>query len=154
MCCCCCRAGRWSSFSNHGSCVDIHAPGSSITAAWTTSDDATRTISGTSTLSQHSFGTAIDIYGFTTSDGADYILERDWEHGTSNPSGAKARVLYEIGQRMYNDHIFNIILTPNYNSAHDNHFHVDLTPGSHTIRFGEPTERYIGPDQWERCGNH
>ena len=113
-----------------------------------------RTISGTSTLSQHSFGTAIDIYGFTTSDGADYILERDWEHGTSNPSGAKARVLYEIGQRMYNDHIFNIILTPNYNSAHDNHFHVDLTPGSHTIRFGEPTERYIGPDQWERCGNH
>merc|ERR1712023_509408 len=37
-----------SSFSSHGSCVDIFAPGSSITAAWGTSDVATNTISGTS----------------------------------------------------------------------------------------------------------
>ena len=117
-----------------------------------------RAISGTSTLSQHSFGNAIDIYGFTDANGDDYILERDWEHDTTNPQGAKAQLIYEIGQRMYNERIFNIILTPNYNAGHDNHFHVDLTPGSHYIGFGtEEAERYFGSDetQWEtRCGMH
>src|SRR6185503_13870908 len=37
-----------SSFSNFGTCLDIFAPGSSITSSWNTSDTATNTISGTS----------------------------------------------------------------------------------------------------------
>jgi subtilisin family serine protease len=47
-----------SSFSNHGSCVDIHAPGSSITSAWSTTNTATNTISGTSMASPHVAGAA------------------------------------------------------------------------------------------------
>jgi serine protease len=47
-----------SSFSNHGSCVDIFAPGSSITSTWSTSDTATRSISGTSMASPHVAGAA------------------------------------------------------------------------------------------------
>jgi subtilisin family serine protease len=35
-----------SSFSNFGPCVDVFAPGSSITSSWNTSDTATNTISG------------------------------------------------------------------------------------------------------------
>lgn len=35
-----------SSFSNHGACVDIHAPGSLIRAAWAESDKDVNTISG------------------------------------------------------------------------------------------------------------
>ena len=35
-----------SSFSNYGPCMDIFAPGRDIKAAWSGSDDATRTISG------------------------------------------------------------------------------------------------------------
>jgi aqualysin 1 len=47
-----------SSFSNYGNCVDVFAPGSSITSSWNTNDTSTNTISGTSMATPHVVGVA------------------------------------------------------------------------------------------------
>jgi PKD repeat protein len=52
---------REASFSNYGTCVDILAPGVSITSAWYTGDAATNTISGTSMATPHVVG-AVALY--------------------------------------------------------------------------------------------
>ena len=49
---------RRASFSNFGNAVDWFAPGVSILSAWSTSDTATRTISGTSMATPHTAGVA------------------------------------------------------------------------------------------------
>ncbi len=46
------------SYSNYGKCLDLFAPGSSITSAWYTTNFATNTISGTSMASPHVAGVA------------------------------------------------------------------------------------------------
>ncbi len=49
---------KQSDFSNFGPAVDLYAPGSDITSAWNTGDDATNTISGTSMATPHVVGAA------------------------------------------------------------------------------------------------
>ena len=52
------NADRRASFSNYGSCVDLFAPGVGIRSAWSTSNTATSSISGTSMASPHVAGAA------------------------------------------------------------------------------------------------
>lgn len=105
-----------------------------------------RVISGTSTISQHSYGHALDINGFEMSDGTRFTVLDDWEDGVDNPTTRGGRVLRDAVHAWHDARIWSIILTPEYNAAHDNHFHVDMTPGSHFLGFWDPAflgEAYI-----------
>ncbi|PRP89959.1 hypothetical protein ENSA5_69000 [Enhygromyxa salina] len=89
-----------------------------------------RVISGTDTLSEHSFAHAIDLGGFTLEGGQYLSVLDDWEDGVAEPVTFEGQWLKDLTDQRHEQGIFNIILTPEYNDAHDNHFHVDLTPGA------------------------
>jgi len=61
------RSDQRSSFSNYGPCVDLFAPGSSITSTWSNSDSSTNTISGTSMACPHAAGVASQIFALDPS---------------------------------------------------------------------------------------
>jgi subtilisin family serine protease len=89
-----------SSFSNHGSCVDGYAPGSSITSAWIGSSSASNTISGTSMASPHVAGVAA-LYKGAFGDAASSTIV-SWINNnatlnrvTGNLSGTPNRLLYK-----------------------------------------------------------
>jgi hypothetical protein len=104
-----------------------------------------RVIAGSDELSRHGYGDAIDLYGFSFSDGTTYTLVDDWEHDTDDPGTDGGQWLYDAAHRWHDDGLWNIILTPNYNAAHDNHFHVDLTPGSDYIGLCEERVLMMNP---------
>jgi aqualysin 1 len=93
------RTDAFASFSNWGSCVDVIAPGVSITAAWRSSDTATRAVSGTSMASPHTAGAAAKILqgspGATPATVATTIRnEASVNKVTGVPSGTPNRLLY------------------------------------------------------------
>ena len=87
------------SYSNYGTCVDIFAPGSSITSAWKNNDTSTNTISGTSMASPHVAGAAalyLDAHGGSSPSQVGSGLIGDATTGvvTSAGTGSPNRLLY------------------------------------------------------------
>ncbi len=91
-----------SGFSNHGTCVDIHAPGSGITAAWVGSDSDTTTISGTSMACPHVAGVAAQIRALRPNFGPGQVT-------TSllcfaNPDTLSGHPSNTVNELLFNDH--------------------------------------------------
>jgi subtilisin family serine protease len=89
------------SYSNYGSCVDIFAPGSSITSAWYTSNSATNTISGTSMASPHVAGAAALVHSrntaLTPAQVRDNLVANATANVVTNPgSGSPNRLLFVV----------------------------------------------------------
>ncbi len=112
-----------------------------------------RVIAGSTTLSQHSYATALDIANLRTSNGTTHSLVTDFVANgrpTCPPraTNARDRLLKEVACWMHESRVFHIVLTPNYNAAHRDHFHVDLTPGSNFIGFELPPLMDPEPNGW------
>ncbi len=89
------------------------------------------------TPSQHAYARAIDLHAFglegsdveySTED--DFVITMSGDRCPIDATGEADRVLKEIACSLWSEEIFQIVLTPNYNAAHRNHYHVDLTAGS------------------------
>jgi subtilisin family serine protease len=96
------RADAKSSFSNYGSCVDLYAPGSSITSAWYTSTTATNTISGTSMATPHVAGVAA-LYKAARGEASQATIDAWLKNNatanvvTGNVTGTPNRLLFKAG---------------------------------------------------------
>jgi subtilisin family serine protease len=88
------------SWSNYGECVDIFAPGASITSAWHTSNTATNTISGTSMAAPHVAGVAaLYLANNTTATPAQVfqaVMNNSTKNIVTNSSTANNHLLYSL----------------------------------------------------------
>ena len=86
--------------------------------------------------SQHRFGRAIDIRWFKTADDRTIDVLEHFDRRSKqppcsyHPTAPEATLLSKFVCRIYRQRLFNVMLTPNANKAHHNHFHFDLTPGA------------------------
>ena len=70
-------------------------------------------------ISEHAFGNALDIAGFTLADGRNITVKNGW-HGTPEEQG----FLHDV--QLYACETFSTVLAPGYNVYHYDHIHVDL----------------------------
>lgn len=120
-----------SSFSNYGSCVDIFAPGSSITSTYITSNTTLSFMSGTSMAAPHVTGAAARYLSSFPEAGKQEITDAILNSATKN-------VLSNIGTDSPN-RLLNV--NPNgYAKPASEPLNVNATPGDH------PTKAYISWD--------
>lgn len=80
----------------------------------------------TDVMSEHASANAIDIAGFVLADGDRVTVAANWQG-----SDAKARFIHDVHDGACG--IFPVVLSPDYNAAHHNHLHLDLS-GFHFCR--------------------
>jgi hypothetical protein len=97
-------------------------------------------------LSAHAFGLAIDVHAFRAA-GHDYPVARSFERHrgrwqslnldpgwyqacVGRPRTSGGRTLRRLGCRLHLDDSFRIILTPDDNWDHHDHFHIEARPGT------------------------
>ncbi len=77
--------------------------------------------SGRNYTSEHAFGRAIDIWGWTLDDGTTVTFQHDWRRRDGRAAFLHAVAAGACG-------IFSVVLTPSDNAAHSGHMHVDIGP--------------------------
>jgi hypothetical protein len=68
--------------------------------------------------SEHAHARALDVAGFRLSDGRRITVARDWTR-----AGPRSRFLHDV--RDGGCRLFATVLSPDYNAAHHDHFHLD-----------------------------
>jgi hypothetical protein len=95
-----------------------------------------RRIGGTGTMSEHGYGNAIDVAGFTFTSGRIVTVKRGWS-GSSEERGFLRQV------HAGGCDVFTTVLGPGYDAAHHDHFHFDLARRNSVVC--RPTPQLISP---------
>ena len=98
--------------------------GSPLVRIETMGSYACRNVAGTDHRSAHATGKAIDVSGFDLADGRRITVLGDWYAGTPQERQF-LKVIHQSACKR-----FGTVLGPDYNPAHHNHFHVELSPGA------------------------
>lgn len=85
-----------------------------------------RKIAGSNKLSEHAHANAIDISAFVLADGRQITVQHGW-----NGNATERKFLHVVRDSACKR--FLTVLSPDYNQAHYNHFHVDMS-GRSTCR--------------------
>ena len=78
-----------------------------------------RDVAGSGRRSAHATAAAIDVSGFVLADGRRISVEEDWNGGDAQERAFLRTVHRSACKR------FDTVLGPDYNSAHENHLHVE-----------------------------
>lgn len=74
-------------------------------------------------FSEHATANAIDIAAFVLADGRRVSIVGDWTAGQGHDDAAKAAFLRDVRDGACG--VFSTVLSPDYNAAHRDHFHLD-----------------------------
>lgn len=94
---------------------------SEITTVYHYGSYSCRRMRGRRSMSLHATAKALDVAAFRTRDGRTIDLLANWDGG-----GREERFLRAFAREAC-DH-FNLVLTPEYDANHANHFHIDIGP--------------------------
>jgi hypothetical protein len=94
--------------------------GSPLVRIETMGSYACRNIAGTNRLSAHASANAVDVSGFVLADGRHITVLRGWESESPQVRAFLATVRASACKR------FGTVLTPLYNAAHRDHFHLEV----------------------------
>ena len=94
-----------------------------------------RNVRGTNRPSKHSYGLAIDVSGFTGDNLGTMRIDRDYEQGLGDavdcvgiPMTQAGAVLKVLQCQLVRSGLFHLVLSPDYDDAHHDHFHLEVKP--------------------------
>ena len=94
-----------------------------------------RNVRGTNHPSKHSYGLAIDVASFTGSDVGTMRVDKDYEQGLGDAVDCVGRPLTKAGAllkilqcQLVRSGLFHLVLSPDYDDAHHDHFHLEVKP--------------------------
>ncbi|MGB7372392.1 extensin family protein [Erythrobacter sp.] len=97
--------------------------GSGLSRVETMGSYSCRNIAGSNRRSAHAEAAAIDVSGFVLEDGRRITLAGDWDGGSREEREFLRTVHRSACKR------FGTVLGPDYNSAHEDHFHLEESGG-------------------------
>jgi hypothetical protein len=77
-------------------------------------------------ISEHSFANAIDLRRFHLQGGGTVDVLKDFRPKDDAPTDRNTRFLRALGNRLYDEGVFSVVVTPFFDALHRNHIHVDL----------------------------